>query len=246
MYTDTQAVVMRQVKTMNGRRMIVLFSRKYGKIGAGTSISEAGKTKSALALRPFTLGRYELSKVGDNFYINGAEAIRSYYRIGEDVDKYLRASYVLEFTDKLLPEGDPAPAVFDLLTEFLPMIEERKKACGTLVLGYLCQVIARSGSAPDLARCVGCGKEEATCFSVEDGGLLCGDCEEKLHRSGPMSFPVTGEMIGVFRYLLENPLKNLNTLALRDDLEKKIGTILRAYIAYHLGIEALKSESMIL
>ncbi|HCU08593.1 MAG TPA: DNA repair protein RecO [Clostridiales bacterium] len=245
MYTETPAVVMRQIKTVNGRRMIVLFSRKYGKISAGTSISESGKNKSALALRPYTYGRYELSKVKDNFYINGAEVLRSYYRIGEDVDKYLQASYVLEFTDKLLPEGEPAEALFDLLTEFLSMMEERKQAYGTLVLGYLCQAIAWSGSAPDLGVCSGCKDAEVKYFSVKDGGLLCEDCAGKAVQDRRLIFPVTVDIIDVFNYLLESPLKSLHALALREDLEKKVRNILRSYIAYHLGIEELKSESLI-
>ncbi|MDD2217931.1 MAG: recombination protein O N-terminal domain-containing protein, partial [Eubacteriales bacterium] len=53
---------MKQTKATNGRRMIVLFSKKYGKISAGTGITEKGKGKSALAMRPFTFGRYELYK----------------------------------------------------------------------------------------------------------------------------------------------------------------------------------------
>ena len=245
MDTETRAVVMRQIKTVNGRRMIVLFSRKYGKISAGTSLSESGKSKSALALRPYTYGRYELAKVKENFYINGAEALRSYYRIGEDVDKYLQASYVLEFTDKLLAEGEPAQELFDLLTAFLSMMEERKKAYGTLVLGYLCQAVVWSGSAPDLERCVLCKASETKYFSVADGGLLCESCAEKSERERRLIFPVTVDIIDVFKYLMEGPLKNLSALALRGDLEKKIRNILRSYIAYHMGIEELKSESFI-
>src|SRR5665647_137086 len=139
MYTDTEAVILRQIKTVNGRRMILLFSKKYGKISAGTLINEYGKNKSALSLRPFTYGRYELFKNKDSYNINGAEVIQSYYRIGENVDKYMNASYVLEFSDKILAEGDPSPAMFNLLTDFLTMMEQRKSAYETLVLGYICK-----------------------------------------------------------------------------------------------------------
>ena len=236
---------MRQVKTVNGRRMIVLFSRKYGKISAGTSISESGKNKSALALRPYTYGRHELSKVKENYYINGAEVLRSYYRIGEDVEKYLQASYVLEFTDQLLAEGEPAPGLFDLLTEFLSMMEDRKQAYGTLVLGYLCRAIAWAGNAPELSKCIGCGEQETKLFSVKDGGLLCGRCSQVPEGDRALIFPVTADIIDVFRYLTENPLKSLQGLALREDLEKIIRNILRSYVAYHLGIEELKSETLI-
>lgn len=63
MLTDTEGIVLRQIKTSYNRRMILLFSKKYGKISAGTSIQEKGRGKSSLALRPIlTYGRYELFK----------------------------------------------------------------------------------------------------------------------------------------------------------------------------------------
>ncbi len=45
--------------------MILLFTKKYGKISAGSNINEKGRTKSALAMRPFTYGTYELYKTGN-------------------------------------------------------------------------------------------------------------------------------------------------------------------------------------
>ncbi|MCB6367810.1 DNA repair protein RecO, partial [Intestinibacillus massiliensis] len=119
-----------------GRRMVLLFSKKYGKISAGTSISEKGRNKSALAMRPFTYGRYELFKNRDSYNINGAEVLKSYYRIGEDVDKYMNSSYVLEFTEKLLVEEQPSQALFSLILDFFSVMEKRQKSHGTLVLGY--------------------------------------------------------------------------------------------------------------
>ncbi|MBK5262736.1 MAG: DNA repair protein RecO, partial [Peptostreptococcaceae bacterium] len=119
MYIDTEGVILKQVKTVNGRKIVLLFSNKYGKISAGTSISEKGRSKSALAMHPFTHGKYELYKNRDSYNINGAEVIKSYYKIGEDVDKYMACSYVLEFTEKLALENQRAPELFRLLIDFL-------------------------------------------------------------------------------------------------------------------------------
>ena len=71
-------------------------------VSAGTSIGEKGRSRSSLALRPFTYGRYELYKNRESYNINSAEVLKSYYRIGEDVDKYMNGAYVLEFTEKIL------------------------------------------------------------------------------------------------------------------------------------------------
>lgn len=247
MYTDTEAIIMRQTKTVNGRRMILLFSKKYGKISAGSSMNESGKNKSALALRPFTYGRYELFKNKDSFNINGAEVISSYYRLGEDVDKYMNASYVLEFTDKLLPEGEPAPGMFNLLTDFMSMMEQRKSAYGTLVLGFLCKALSQTGHEPVLNGCAACGSKDALFnFSVKEGGLICPDCIKTADINNTLIFPVGVVIIDILNYLFQHPLRNLESLALNEDMQRQVEKILKAYIAYHLEIEGLKSEGFII
>ena len=93
MLTDTEAIVLRQVKTVNGRRMLLLFSQKYGKISVGSNLTESGKNKSALPQRPFSYGRYELFKGRESYNLNRGQVIKSYYGIGEDLDKYMAASW---------------------------------------------------------------------------------------------------------------------------------------------------------
>ena len=131
MITDTEGIVLRQVRTVGGRRMILLFSRKFGKINVGTSINEGGKNKSALAVRPFTNGRYELFKGRESYNLNSGQVLQSFYRIGEDLDKYMAASYVLELTEKLLPEEMAQPRLYQLLLDFLEEMEQREKKHGT-------------------------------------------------------------------------------------------------------------------
>ena len=60
MVTDTEGIVLRQTKALGGRRMITLFSKKYGKISVGTSLNEGGRNKTALAVKAFAYGKYEL------------------------------------------------------------------------------------------------------------------------------------------------------------------------------------------
>ncbi len=177
MLTDTEGIVLRQVKTSYGRRMVLLFSKKYGKISAGTSIAEKGRNRSSLALRPFTYGRYEMFKNRESYNINSADVIRSYYGIGEDVDKYMNGAYVLEFTERILSDEVPAPGIFSLLIDFFDMLENRSRGIGTLVLAYQTKVLRYSGVMPQLDHCAVCGeKKPAAKFSIPDGGIICSDC----------------------------------------------------------------------
>ena len=145
MYTDSEGIIIKQIKISGGRRMIVLLSEKYGLISAGTSIPEKGKNKSSLALRPFTRGRYELYKGRENFNINGAEVIQSYYSIGEDIDRYMAASYILELTEKMLPEDESMPGMYKLLRDFLELLAERKSEFETPVIAYQIKALSIQG-----------------------------------------------------------------------------------------------------
>lgn len=248
MFTDTEGIIFRQVKTVNGRRMVLLFSRKYGKISAGTSIGEKGKNKSSLAMRPFTYGRYELFKNRDSYNINSAEVIRSYYRIGEDVEKYMYCSYVLEFTEKLLQEEEPAPGIFSMILDFFDMMEQRSRKYFSLILAYQIKVLQEVGCRPQVNRCVVCGeKGEPALFHVKEGGIVCSRCCLNFHdnQNDALIYQANFAIVNILRYILDTPLKSFKNLALDAELQKQLARIIKSYIAYHLDIGELKSESFL-
>ncbi|MBQ9015568.1 MAG: DNA repair protein RecO [Firmicutes bacterium] len=248
MLTDTEGIVLRQIKTSYNRRMILLFSRRYGKISAGTGIGEKGRSKSSLALRPFTYGRYELFKGRDSYNINSAEVLRSFYRIGEDVDKYMYGAYVLEFTEKVLQEEMPAQRLFDLLIEFFEVLEDRQRGIGTLVLAYQTKLLQIMGLLPQLEQCASCGRgKPAAAFSVREGGIICADCmsKEEISSDSTLISCTKFDIVKVLNYFLANPLKKLENIALNEEMGKAVQKLIREYAAYHLDITDIKSEKLL-
>lgn len=253
MITDTEGIVLKQVKAAYGRRMVLLFSKKYGKISAGTSINEKGKNKSALAMRPFTYGRYELYKNRDSFHVNSAEVVKSYYKIGEDLDKYMNSSYILEFTEKVLPEGQPSLAMFGLILDFFTAMEHRKKGHGTLVLGYEIKTLKIMGIMPRLDACVCCN---AACdrenppryFHIGEGGVVCGNCSQELElpANDTLIYPINFGIVDILKYFSNHSLENLKNLALEEKVLKPLQAMIRHYVAYYLDIGELKSESFLM
>lgn len=248
MITDTEAVVLKQTKTSYGRKMILLYTKKYGKISAGTNIGEKGRSKSSLALRPFTYGRYELFKNRESYNINSAEVIKSYYKIGEDVDKYLNGAYVLEFTEKAVAEEVPSPEIFKLLTDFFELLEQRKKGMGTLVLAYQLKLFRILGIMPQLDRCVICGNEaEPKAFSIAEGGMICGTCIQNVQNSEhhTLIYEAEFDIVNILRYFMVCPLKNFENIALKEETGRKLQRFVRNYAAHHLDISELKSEKLV-
>lgn len=255
MVTDTEGIVLRQVKAMGGRRMISLFSKKYGKISVGSSLNEGGRNKTALSVKAFTYGRYELFKNRESYNLNNGQVIKSYYGLGEDLDKYMAASYVLELTDKLLPEELPQPRMFSILVDFLEALEKREKKHGTLVMAYLIKMLDILGTMPELDFCVTCGKEPSKengklaadkfFFSVKEGGMICPNCakEMALQGEGALIYKLDIGIIDILKFFQKQPMSAFEKIALNDDLQKTLQGIIKEYISYHLDISGLKSES---
>ena len=256
MVTDTEGIVLRQVKAMGGRRMISLFSQKYGKISVGTSINEGGRNKTALSVKAFSYGRYELFKNRDNYHLNNGQVLKSYYGLGEDLDKYMAASYVLELTDKLLPEELPQPRIFNLLVDFLEALEKREKKHGTLVMAYLVKILDILGTMPNLDSCVLCEREPARdekgklaatqfLFSIKEGGMTCPSCAKEITKQDehPLIYKLDIGIIDILKFFQKQPMSAFEKIALDDKLQSNLQEIIKEYISYHLDISGLKSES---
>lgn len=246
MVTDTEGIILKQIKTVSGRTMLVMFSRKFGKISVGTNLTGSGKNKSALATRPFTYGEYELFKGREVYNLNSGRVIKSYFDIGDDLDKYMAASYVLELTDKILMEEDPQPKLFGDLAGFMEAIEKRSKKTGTLVLAYIVKALDSTGTMPELDSCACCGRprgnSRASRFSIEDGGIICRECAGEHNGDKSLIYQIDFDIINILNYFRKESFSRFEKLALEDRVSDRLMEILKGYMAYHLDISDLKSE----
>ena len=245
MYTETEGIILRSTKTLDGRRILVLLTPKFGKISAGTSISERGKTKTSLAIRPFCLGRYELYKNRSTFNVSGAEVIESNFAIGEDPERYMAAARILELTDSMLGEDQPQPAMFNLLRDYLSLMTGRKTDYDTPGIGFQLKALQLQGCGVDLKNCVRCGaptKKGDVLLSAEDGGLICSSCAKSSDGLNPLIFTMSDDIISAMEYILSHPLKNLERLSLPRESSAKTAAFLNTYNSYHLGIDRLRSD----
>ncbi|MEG0923886.1 MAG: DNA repair protein RecO [Anaerovoracaceae bacterium] len=246
MLVNTEGIILKQTKTVGGRRMVLLFSKKYGKISAGTTIDEKGKSKAALAMRPFTYGNYEIFKNKEYYNINSADVIKSYYKIGEDVDKYMSSSFVLELTERMLYEEQPNPQLFNLLIDFFTCIEQRNKEYQTLVLAYEIKALKIMGTMPELDQCASCGaKDDLIDFSVAQGGMICKECAKNNRNqdNDTLIYRVDFGIVDILKYFVKNPLESFGKIALEEKVSGELQTIIKSYMSYYLDIGKLKSES---
>ncbi len=211
MLLHTEAVVLKRTRAAGGVNMLSLFTKKYGKISVASRLGFGGKRRSELAISPFTLGDYKIFSNRGYYNLDSADVVKSYYAIGEDINKYGAASLVLEMTAKLIAEEQPMPGLFTMLKTFLELMEDRQKSHETLVLAYEIKILDKLGYFPQLDACVSC---------------------------------VKFDIIEAVKYFQKTPFRRFKNIALRREDAIRIQRILREYMAYHMDIAELMSDSL--
>lgn len=240
---ETEGVVLRQIKIMDDKRMLILFTEKKGKIPVGFFGNMKLKNKNNSAISPFTHSRYEIQKKREYYNVQQVSVIKNFHMIGENIDKYMACSYGLEFVDKISMEHEANPKLFRLFLSFLKQMELRKKEYLLMVLAFQLKALDLSGFRPELNRCTKCGsKEHKGVFNVETGGLLCENCV-KLESPNLLIKEASYDIIGVIDFILNKPMEELLNLSLQKDILLKLHGIVKEYTSYHTGIESLKCEA---
>jgi len=212
-----EGIVIRQTKIIGGRRMVLIFTRDEGKVSAGTHISEKSKGVAALAIRPFAYGQYTMTEKREGLrQLSAADIINAHFALGSDADRFSEASFILEFTDKILPEGAPEPEIFDLLKDYLGMIVVRKTDFRLLTISYMLKVMQELGVFPDAA-------------SLSGSELLSN---------------LNGDILNALVFIEGQTLKRMEKLTLDIEKERAIFAALKAFAQKNLDLGAIKSECM--
>lgn len=253
MLINSEGIVLRQKKIANNRRMITLFTKKYGKISAGTGINERSKGKAALALRPFTYANYNIYKGRGYYNIDGAEVLESYYSIGEDIDCFMIASKLLSYIESILPENQTQPRLFEFAVDCLKSFSQASGNYNTLLYAFIVRSFVLLGIMPELNQCVNCGKSladlrsedggKARFFSVSGGGILCSDCSKKASKEEvALLFEQDFDIVEVLQYFMKNSFSLFEKVSLKPEVSIEMQKILSSYLKYYLDSNLLEKN----
>lgn len=252
MLITTEGIVLKQRKIANNRRMITIFTKSHGKISAGTSINEKSKGKNALALRPFSYAEYEIFNNRESYNINSTQLKKSYYSIGEDLDRFLVASQFIDYLDKILEEEQPRPKLFEMTLEFFESITKSSGNYDTLFFAFLVKTLRVQGVMPELRTCVNCGKslndfgyeieggKKGYLFSVTSGGVICEDCARReKESSSSLIFKPSFDIIDMLHYFINNPISRFEKVRIKSEIIQETKKILGTYTEHYLGIDSM-------
>ena len=231
-----EAVVLRSLRYGEADRILHLFTKEQGRVGAIAKGARRTRSRFGARLEPFSHveillheGRGELATV------TGVDLIRSHQGLAADPYGLAVGHIGLEAVSRLFIEHDANPRAFHALVRFLDLLDgsvadrAAEPALDGLSLSFQLKLLWLAGYLPHLASCSSCGSEgPLVAFSAAAGGGVCADCAAgALELSGP-------GFLGI-RALLEAPLAGARAAGLTKAAARETLLVIESVYEYHGG-----------
>jgi DNA repair protein RecO (recombination protein O) len=176
----TEAVVLRSIRYGEADRVLHLYTRDRGRVGAIAKGVRRVKSRYGGRLEPMVRSELMLREGrGDLCTVNGAHTIDAHASIRESRAALDRAVQACDAVLRLLDSQEPNPPAYNLLCHELQLLD-RDPAAATRAqaLAFRMKLLLAAGFAPELASCAACGeREHLSGFSAAAGGVVCPGCE---------------------------------------------------------------------
>ncbi|MBI4495532.1 MAG: DNA repair protein RecO [Deltaproteobacteria bacterium] len=240
---QTPAIILRASPYGEVDKIVTLYTDEYGKIkgiakGAQRSRQRFGNT---LEIGSFVTASFFEKETGGLVRLCHCDLIRPFTRLGEEIGRLARASYLIELVSELTAERIENRAVFRLLVFSLERIDQ--SAGEEIDRVFEVRLLSHLGYQPQLERCLRCRavpSGQRVFFAPEEGGVVCSACGPGL----PGLIPVS---LGSLRTLLlaqRIPLDKVRRLSFPPAILEESRQVLSLFLRQHLGKE-LKSRKFL-
>ena len=174
-YRD-EGIVLRTYKLGEADRIVVFLTQGRGKVRAVAKGVRKTKSKFGSRLEPTNHCALQFYEGRELDIVTQAESIDHFRVIREDLDRFARASAMLETADQLAQEGEVNPRLYQMLLGALRTLEASDSPLVTPA--FFWKVLALEGYRPEVDECALCGDDDTplVAFDLDSGGLLCRTC----------------------------------------------------------------------
>ena len=230
LYRD-EGVVLRTWKLGEADRIVVLYTKGRGKVRAVGKGVRKTKSKFGSRLEPTSHVALQLYEGRELDIVTQVETIDRLSALRDDLDRFTRATALLEAVDSLAQEGHPDSRLYAMLVGALRTLAEQDHPL--VVPGFFLKLLAHEGFSPRVDACAACDEDaDLVAFDLDEGGLLC-----RQHRQGQPVSPAAVHLLqlmlgGQLRDALTTPVgaathevEALATRALEHHLERRIKSV---------------------
>ena len=235
---STDAVVLRSIRLGEADRVLHLYTRANGRVGAVAK--GVRKTMSRFGARLEPLSHVELvlhRGRGELETVTGAQLIESHRAAREDYYRFSVGMIGAEAMLRLFSEQEPNERAFTALARFLDLLDGAQHAADRpgldpLGLAFQLKLLWLSGYLPHVSGCAECGAEGASLvgYSPRAGGAVCERCA-----AATEALSLSREGIAGIAALLAQPLADAAPLGLSERARREALRVVTASYEFHGG-----------
>lgn len=175
----TKAIVLNKVDYKDNDRILTLFSLEKGRITVNVKGVKKPTSKLRACSEIFFFGQYILNETRGRYTVTGFDTIDTFSELRKDFDKLSAGVLMLKMCEKAIREGEQEEELFLLLLKCLDALRKNDFIGGILAV-FLLKYCTVLGYAPQLEKCIKCGKnEKLVYFDFALGGIVCTRCGTK-------------------------------------------------------------------
>ncbi len=178
----TDAINLKSYNLSEADKILVMYSRDKGLIKGVAKGAKKPKSKLGARMELLVANKLMLYKGRNMDKICQAEALNTFSKIRQNMDKIFYSMYISEVVSNFGVEDDPCSAeIYDILYKALTAISnsDDKTKMMLAVLKFQMKIMHISGFGIELENCLVCGckiNSENMLFSSQKGGVVCKNC----------------------------------------------------------------------
>jgi DNA repair protein RecO (recombination protein O) len=178
----TEAVVLRSIRYGEADRILHLYSRTRGRMGAIAKGARKPKSRFGGRLEPFFRLDLMLHEGrSDLLTVTGVSTVEGYPHLRASGPALNAGARACDAVLRLLDSAEPNLPAYNLLCHYLALLDDPTEPRGASLeaaLSFRLKLALVAGFAPELASCARCGEaEHLSGFSGAAGGVVCPSCE---------------------------------------------------------------------
>jgi DNA repair protein RecO (recombination protein O) len=229
----TEALVVGSMRYREADRIVTLYTRDRGRVGAIAKGVRRTKSKVGGRLEPFSLVRVSLYAGRGLYTVVGVDTLRTFQGARDELFRLEEGARLCLAIRHLFPTEEGSPPAFNLLVRGVSRLAESPDpaAAAGVVLATRLKLLALQGYAPEMSRCALCGREGPFYgFSAGQGGVVCSPCSDDVSIA---CFPLSSGAVATLRTLLANPLAELDSFELDQRAMAEVEQVVVQTLAFH-------------
>ncbi|NPV90249.1 MAG: DNA repair protein RecO [Firmicutes bacterium] len=237
-FYNTEALILKARDWGEADRLVTLFSRDKGKLVAVAKGLRKPQSKLRGGVQVLSRSELMLHTGRSLDRITGSQSIHG-FDLGDSLDKLTCGMYWADLLDRILPEREANPPIYELAMKSLAGLEASDSGRFPLEafsLFFEWNLINLMGYQPCLDCCVLCReplepeREREFNFSAGEGGLLCRSCSPGTDGRVRLTAPT----LAILRRWSAISFNHFNRIAVSPASRQEINTVVESVLLYHL------------